>query len=98
MTVDSLVKDIEARMAGNTIKRRVKFDLEGDGAILVDGTATPPVVSRSDEEADVTLSLSAADLEQILNGSLDPQMAFMTGRLRVDGDMALAMQLAQVLS
>lgn len=98
MDLDSITKELEGRMKGTSISRKVKFDLGPDGVILVDGQSKPPNLSRTDGDADVTLSLSASDLKGILDGSLDPQMAFMSGRLSVDGDMALAMQLAQTLS
>ena len=41
---------------------------------------------------DVTIACGAADWVQLVEGRLDPQFAFMTGRLRVDGDMGLAMR------
>lgn len=98
MDLGSITKELEERMKGAPLARKVKFDLGSDGVILVDGQANPPSLSHTDGDADVTLSLSASDLQSILDGSLDPQMAFMSGRLAVDGDMALAMQLAQTLS
>lgn len=98
MDLGSITKELEERMKGATPARKVKFDLGPDGVILVDGQANPPTLSQTDGDADVTLTLSAGDLQNILDGSLDPQTAFMSGRLAVDGDMALAMQLAQTLS
>jgi putative sterol carrier protein len=41
---------------------------------------------------DVTIACSAADWAELVEGRLDPQFAFMTGRLRVEGDMSLAMR------
>jgi putative sterol carrier protein len=68
--------------------RRVKFDLKGDGIVLIDGGQ----VSNDDGPADLTMTLSLADLEALGQKKLDPMMAFMTGRLKVS-DMNLAMQL-----
>jgi putative sterol carrier protein len=68
--------------------RRVKFDLKGDGIVLIDGGQ----VSNDDAPADLTMTLSLADLEAMGEKRLDPMMAFMTGRLKVS-DMNLAMQL-----
>lgn len=72
------------------------FDLEGEGGgqwhvsvgegrcAVEPGPATAPqVVVRS----------AAADWLAIVNGRLDPGTAFMTGRLRVKGDMGLALRL-----
>src|ERR1700735_1298489 len=67
---------------------RVKFDLKGDGVVLIDGAQ----VSNEDAPADLTMTLSLSALEAMGEKRLDPMMAFMTGRLKVS-DMNLAMQL-----
>lgn len=97
MSLDAIINDLTQRMKESPIAQDVKFDLGGDGVILVKGSSNPPEVTQTDGPAEVTLRLSTADLQEILNGSLNPQMAFMSGRLQVDGNMALAMQLAEVL-
>lgn len=97
MSVDAIINDLRERIKDSPVRADVKFDLGSDGVILVKGSTTPPEISREDGPAEVTLRLSAADLQEILAGSLNPQMAFMGGRLQVDGNMALAMQLADVL-
>lgn len=84
-----------------TPDRRARFDLGPDGSLLLDGTAQPPVVTAdgggSGAAADCTLTLSGADLAAILDGTLDPTGAFMTGRLKIVGDTGLAMQLATLM-
>ncbi len=98
MDIDSLMDAIRGRAAlAPTLGYRVKFDLDGDGVILIDGTAAPAVLSNEDGSADATLTLSRATLAQLIDGTLDPAFAFMTGRLKVDGSMTAAMQLAQAL-
>lgn len=49
---------------------------------------------EGEAEADCTLTADADTFEAILNGDLNPTTAFMGGRLRVDGDMGMAMRLA----
>ena len=50
-----------------------------------------------DETADVTLTASRETFEGIMDGSVNPTMAFMTGKLKVDGDMGAAMRLGSAL-
>jgi len=78
--------------------KKVKIDLKGDGTIFIDGATTPPTVSNDDNDADVTLIISAENFESLIDGSLNPQMAFMMGKLKVDGDMALALKLGDLFS
>ncbi len=93
MIEDAVLGELKAKIKGASLSRRVKFDLGGSDILIIDGAT----ISQEDGPADVTLTLSQADLSSILSGDLNPQMAFMTGRLKVAGDMSLAMQLASVL-
>ena len=76
--------------------KRVKIDFGGDGAILLDGTAER--VSEDSGEADTTIKVSWDDWQAMAAGQLDGMTAFMTGKLKVEGDMSNAMQLQGVLS
>lgn len=73
------------------------FDFGNDGVISVDGKANPPAVSNDLINSDCNISIALEDFNQILDGALDPQMAFMSGKLTVDGDMGIALNLAGVL-
>lgn len=46
----------------------------------------------------ITITSSAQDYLDIVNGKLNPQMAFMTGKLRIAGDMGLALKLQSLFS
>lgn len=71
-----------------------KFVIEDEGAIMIDENG----VHAGDEESEVTLTASRDTFEGILNGDINPATAFMTGKLKVDGSMGVAMQLGQKLS
>lgn len=73
------------------------FEFGDDRKISVDGTKSPPEVTNNDIDSDCTISISLEDFTEILDGKLDPQMAFMSGKLSVDGNMGIAMNLASVL-
>jgi|SRR5271168_4747415 len=66
--------------------KTLKFDLKGDGHIFIDRTS----VSNDDKPADLTMTISLADLVAMGEGKLDAMTAVMTGKLQLS-DMGLAM-------
>jgi len=93
-TVTEAVAMLNEKLAGADFDGTAKFDIEGEGAIVMDSTGA----RASDEVADVTLSADADTFRSILDGDTNPTAAFMTGKLKVDGDMGMAMKLASVLA
>lgn len=76
----------------------LKFDFGPDGSVLVDGKSTPNSVSDGEgKSADCTISVSMETFEKMVKGELDGTSAFMQGKLRVAGDMSLAMKLGPIL-
>ena len=76
--------------------KRVKLDLGGEGAIMLDGQSNQ--VTEEDGQADTTIKVSWDDWQAMAAGQLDGMTAFMTGKLKVEGDMSNAMQLQGVLA
>ena len=76
--------------------KTVKLDFGGDGVIVMDGAAQ--TVSEDDGDADTTIKVSWDDWQAMADGQLDGMTAFMTGKLKVEGDMGNAMQLQGVLA
>ena len=76
--------------------KKVKLDFGGDGAIMLDGAASQ--VSEDSGDADTTIKVSWDDWQAMAAGQLDGMTAFMTGKLKVEGDMSNAMQLQGVLA
>ena len=76
--------------------KRVKLDFGTDGVIMLDGAAN--AVNEQDGEADTTIKIDWADWQAMAAGQLDGMTAFMTGKLKVEGDMGNAMQLQGVLA
>ena len=88
------VEAIEKKLEGTVFDGSAKFEIEGQGSVIIDASG----VRVSDDETEVTLSANLETFQEILEGDLDSTAAFMTGRLKLDGDMSTAMRLASVLS
>lgn len=90
--INGAVETLNKRMSG--FDGNAKFVIEGEGAIMLDEGGA----RAGDEAADVTLTANRETFEGIMDGSVNPTMAFMTGKLKVDGDMGAAMRLGSALS
>lgn len=90
--VNEAVKRLSAKLTDG-FDGVAKFVIEGEGAIMLD----PNGVRAGDDPAEVTMTASADVFKRILEGDLNPTMAFMQGKLAVDGSMGLAMKLGSAL-
>ena len=91
--VNEAVVVLNEKLAGSDFDGTAKFDIEGEGTVMMDENGA----RAADEEADVTLSADAETFQSMLEGDTNPTSAFMTGKLKIDGDMGMAMKLAAVL-
>lgn len=92
-------KVIEAAVAQlsqkvNSFDGTAKFIIEDEGSILMDETG----VRAGDGEADVTMTATADVFRAILDGEMNPTMAYMSGKLAVDGSIPMAMKVGAALS
>jgi alkylation response protein AidB-like acyl-CoA dehydrogenase/putative sterol carrier protein len=93
MSFETMLNAIKERAStASTLGSKLKFDF-GDQKILLDGSGDKNVVSTDDAEADCTVSVKLEDLEAMMKGDLNPMMAFMGGKIKVKGDMGVAMKL-----
>jgi len=98
MSLEELTEELRRRTAqGPQLGHKVKFDLGEDGIIMWDGTTSPAEISNADGEVETTIRLSAENFEKLINGGLDPTVAFMMGKLKVDGKMGVALKISSLL-
>ncbi|MBO6825305.1 MAG: SCP2 sterol-binding domain-containing protein [Sneathiella sp.] len=76
----------------------LKFDFGDDGIVFLDADTVPNVVSNEDNEADCTIKISKDNFESLAAGDLDPTTAFMMGKIKIQGNMGIAMKLQSVFS
>jgi len=98
MNFEEIVKAIEGKAAsGNPLGNSLKFDF-GDNSVFLDGKGDTNVVSaNSANEADCTVEVSIENFTSMLSGDLNPMTAFMSGKIKVRGDMSVAMKLGTIL-
>ena len=86
------MNEAKAWLPGKT----VKLDFGDEGTVMLDGKAE--AVSEDGGDADTTIKVAWDDWQAMTDGTLDGMTAFMTGKLKVEGDMSNAMQLQGLLS
>jgi putative sterol carrier protein len=75
----------------------IKFAFDEGGVIFIDGKSVPNVVSNDDLPADVTLKMSLDTMNKLYRKETNGMMAFMSGKIKLDGDMMAAMKVDQIL-
>ncbi len=92
-TIDTIVAQL-AQKDTSSFSGSAKFVINGEGSVMMDASG----VRAGDDEADVTLSADLDVFRAIFEGDMNPTMAFMSGKLKIDGSMGKAMALASVLA
>jgi len=75
---------------------KMKF-LIGDICVYIDGTGEKNTVAQNDSDADCTIATSMEVLEKLKSGRLNPMMAIMTKKVKITGDISLAMKLKSLI-
>ena len=91
--IEQALNALNEKMSGAEFDGSAKFYIEGEGSVVLDANGA----RESNDDAEVTLIASADVFQDIMAGDLDPTSAFMSGRLRIEGDMGTAMRLSSVL-
>ncbi len=91
------VEMVQEKMNGqDAFGSTVRFDFDDGSAVLVDGNQSPPKATPDAEtDADCTITASEDTFQEMIAGDLDPTAAFMTGKIKIDGDMGAAMAIAR---
>jgi len=98
MTLDECTQAIRTKVGADSgLAATLKFDCGADGTVYIDGRSAPNTVSNADGEADCTVGITLDNLAAMLKGELEPATGFMMGKLKVSGDMSVAMRLQRVI-
>lgn len=88
---------VKAAANAPNLGKSLKLNLD-EGIIHIDMTQSPAVVTNEDKEADTVVTTSVDALDDMRTGKLNPMMAMMSGKVKIKGDMSLAMKLKDLLS
>ncbi len=98
VTLAQATEQLRAKVAGGAdVGATIKFAFEDGSVIYIDGGANPGTVDNESRDAECVISVDFADFVDIGRGDLDATTAFMTGKLKVEGDIALAMKLSSIM-
>ena len=99
MTLQKIIDGLQEKIGEDCgLGAVVKFDFGDQGSVNLDASQVPNMVSTEGADPDCTMVISIEDFMAMAEGSLDGVSAFMTGRLKVKGEMGLAMKLGALLT
>jgi putative sterol carrier protein len=97
LSVADFTEGFRRRLAEKSLGATIKFAFDEGGLIFIDGKSTPNVVSNDDNAADVTLKMSLDTMNKLHRKEMNGMTAFMSGKVKLEGDMMAAMKLDQLM-
>lgn len=96
-TIDQFAAGVRHKMGDNSgLDTTIKFVFECGSIVFVDGKSAPNAVHHNDDEAEVTIRVSIETVNQLYRRELNPMMAVMSGKVKIDGNPMAAMKLGQI--
>ena len=98
-TVDQFAAGVRHKLGENSgLDATIKFVFDCGSIVHVDGKSSPNTVTHNDHPADVTLWLSIETINRLYRQELNPMMAVMSGKIKIEGNPMVAMKLGQIFS
>lgn len=90
MAFEQILEGLKASASkASPLGKTLKLDF-GDNKIVIDGSGDSNIVSTEDKETDTTVSMDQETFIGLATGNVNPMMAFMSGKIKVKGDMSVA--------
>ena len=84
-----------ATLNAGKIDAKIKFEFS-DGYVFIDDTTSPPTISNENNNADCVIEINNENFSKILNKKMNSMSAFMTGKMKIKGEMTIAMKLSSL--
>ncbi|MDX2145067.1 MAG: SCP2 sterol-binding domain-containing protein [Rhodospirillaceae bacterium] len=100
MSLDDIVAEMHKQTEKlKPLNHTVLFDLGDEGKVLLDATGGDVKITPNpaSDDAETTLVLSTENMVKLMNGDLNPMVAFTMGRLKVFGSKGIALKLSSLL-
>jgi putative sterol carrier protein len=95
MSLQVLTDKIKSLVGNDSgLNASAKF-VTSDGVVAIDAKQVPNIVTNEDIDTDCAMEISVENALNLISGDLNPMMAYMTGKLKIKGDMAVAMKIGQ---
>ncbi len=95
--LDQVIEEMKAQAgAADALGGTLKFVLD-DNPVYIDGSGDTNLVSQEDKDADCVIITSLETLGKLKAGEMNPMMAVMGGKVKIKGNMSLAMKLQSLL-
>ncbi|KUP94833.1 SCP2 sterol-binding domain-containing protein [Tritonibacter horizontis] len=91
--LEAIAADIRKGLVGKSFEGSMTFDCGADGVVVLDNGR----VDTQAQPTDCTLRLSSDNLKKLLRGDLNPMTAVMMGKIKVSGDMSVALRLGKLI-
>jgi putative sterol carrier protein len=98
MDMSAITEALRAKVGESaSLGASLKFDCGADGVVIIDGRADPSRVDNHHRDTDCSILISRDNLAALMKGELDPVAGFMTGKLKIEGDMSVALKLQRIV-
>lgn len=95
--LESFTEAVRSKVGADAgLNSTIKFAFTDGGVLYIDGKSKPNTVHNDDAAADCTVKVSLEDFGKLIARKLDPTTAFMMGKIKIEGDMGIAMKLGRV--
>jgi putative sterol carrier protein len=97
MNVSQLTERVRSAVGAESgLDATIKFNFGDEGVIYIDGKSKPNAVTNENRDSQIVISFTPDTLTRILDKQLNPKVALMTGKMKLRGDLRIAMRLDKV--